>query len=275
MLSIAVIGHVEHVTMGRVDAVPGPGDIAHLRGPFALAGGGGGLAFWQLVKSPARIHLFTAIGDGEAGAFVAAELAASGATIHAARRAEPHTRDVVMIGPGGDRSIVVIGPPLHPRAVDDLPWELLGELDAVYFTAEDPELLRRARAARVLVATARRREAIAASGVELDAIVGSRGDPREVSERADWSRPPAALIMTEHPRGGVVETEVGRARFATPHVASIDGGTYGAGDSFAAALVYFLAGGLDPLEAASRAAPHGAAVLSQLDPRAAQRPITR
>ena len=29
-LRIAVIGHVEHVTIGRVPAVPAPGDIAHL-----------------------------------------------------------------------------------------------------------------------------------------------------------------------------------------------------------------------------------------------------
>ena len=272
-LSIGVIGHVEHVALGRVDAVPGPGDIAHLLGPRVFPGGGGGVAFFQLSRSPADLHLFTAIGDDEAGAFVAAKLEATGASIHAARRREPHTRDVVMIDPSGDRTIVVVGPPLHPRAGDPLPWDLLGELDAVYFTAQDPEVLRRARAARVLVATARRRAAIVASGIAPDVIVGSRHDPREASELADYPNPPAALVMTEGERGGEIITASGRRRFATPAVAAIDGGAYGAGDSFAGALVYFLAAGLTPLDAASRAAHHGAAVLSHLDPLAGQMPI--
>lgn len=272
-LRIGVIGHVEHITIGRVDSIPGPGDIAHLRGPRIIPGGGGGIAFYQLVKSPAEIHLFTAVGDDDAGAFVAAALAESGAVIHAARRAEAHTRDVVMIGPGGDRTIVVVGEPLHPVATDPLPWELFGELDAVYFTAQDPELLRRARAARVLVATARRRPAILESGVRLDAVVGSRADPRETGERADYPGPPGACVMTEGARGGSVETAAGIARFAAPAQNDVSGGAYGAGDSFAGALTYHLAAGLEPLEAATLAAPHGAAVLSDIDPLEAQRPL--
>src|SRR5204863_295915 len=88
------------------------------------------------------------------------------------------------------------GEPLHPRADDPLPWHLLDELDAVYFTAQDPALLVRARRARVLVGAARRRECIAAAGIELDAIVGSRADPRERAERADYAVPPAAESAT-------------------------------------------------------------------------------
>lgn len=272
-LAIGVIGHVEHVTLGRVAAVPRPGDIAHLIDPVAIAGGGGGIAFHQLTRSPAEVHLFTAVGDDEAGAFVAARLGASGAVIHAARRAGPHTRDVVMIGPGGDRTIVVVGAPLHPRASDPLPWDRLAELDAVYFTADDPELLRRARAAPVLVATARRQPAIAASGVVLDAVIGSRADPRESSDRADYPIPPDVAVMTEGSRGGTVETARGHQRFVAPAVTAVAGGAYGAGDSFAAAFVYFLAAGLEPMDAASRAAHHGAAVLSSLNPLSAQLPI--
>ena len=30
------------------------------------------------------------------------------------RRARPHTRDVVMVTPDGERTIVVVGEPLHP-----------------------------------------------------------------------------------------------------------------------------------------------------------------
>lgn len=268
-LRIGVIGHVEHITLGRVRALPRAGDIAHLEQPRVLAGGGGGIAFFQLARGPAELHLFTALGDDDAAAVVERQIRATGATIHAARRAEPHTRDVVMIDPAGERTIVVVGEPLHPRADDPLPWELLATLDAVYFTAQDPAVLARARAARVVVATARRQACIRASGVELDAIVGSRADPREASARVDYAIAPAALVMTEGARGGTVETAAGTARFASPTVTAT-GGAYGAGDSFAGALTYYLAAGLDPLAAASRAAHHGAAVLSGLDPIEAQ-----
>ncbi len=271
-LRIGVIGHVEHITLGRVAAVPRAGDIVHVQEPRVLAGGGGGIAFFQLARGPAELHLFTALGDDDGARFVERAIAATPARIHAARRAEPHTRDVVLIGPDGERTIVVIGEPLHPRAGDPLPWELLDELDAVYFTAQDPALLARARRARVLVVAARRRECLAAAGVRADAVVGSRVDPRERGALADHAVPPAALVMTDGARGGTVETAEGVARFASPPVAAV-GGTYGAGDSFAGALTYYLAAGLDAREAAARAARHGAAVVGSLDPLAAQLPL--
>ncbi len=271
-MRLGVIGHVEHVTLGRVATLPRAGDIAHLTSPVILAGGGGGIAFFQLARSSAELHLFTALGDDDAAHVVERAVAATGATIHAARRAEPHTRDIVMIGPDGDRTIVVVGEPHHPRLSDPLPWDLLGQLDAVYFTAQDPALLAAARAARLLVATARRRECITAAGVAIDVIVGSRADPREAATRSDFAIPPRALVMTEGAHGGIVESASGTARFSSPPAVAT-GGTYGAGDSFAGALVYYLAAGHDPLAAAGLAAPHGAAVLAGLDPLAAQLPL--
>jgi len=272
-LRIGVIGHVEHVTLGRVAAIPRAGEIVHLDAPVCIAGGGGGVALFQLAGSDAEVHLFTALGDDEAGAFVEAALAGTTATVHAARRRAAHTRDLVMIDPSGERTIAVVGEPLHPRADDPLPWDLLGALDAVYFTAQDPALLVRARAARLVIATARRQPSIAASGIRLDAILGSLADPRERSTLDDYDPRPAALIMTDGPRGGEVTTAAGTARFAAPPAPAVIG-AYGAGDSFAGAFVYHLASGLDPLAAATRAAPHGAAVLAGVDPLRAQRPLT-
>lgn len=269
---VGVIGHVEHITLGRVAALPHAGEIVHVLEPRVLAGGGGGIAFFQLAKSAAEVHLFTALGDDDAASVVERAVAATGAMIHAVRRAAPHTRDVVMIGPDGERTIIVVGEPLHPRADDPLPWQLLGELDAVYFTAQDPALLAKARAARVVVAAARRRPCIVASGIRVDVVVGSRADPREVATRADYPVPPTALVMTAGSHGGTVETADGLARYPSPPV-TITGGAYGAGDSFAGALTYHLARGLDPLAAAAAAAPYGAAVVASLDPIAAQRDL--
>ena len=290
-MRIAVVGHVEHVSVGRVPALPGEGGIAHLEDLHVFPGGGGGVTFFQLVKSPAEIHLFTALGNDQAAQEIEARLAKTGARIHAARRSEPQTRDVVLIPPGGDRTIVVLGQPLHPRLDDPLPWDLLATCDAVYFTAQDPRVLAVARKAKLLVATARRGEAIRNSGVAPDVIVGSALDPREASRLADFRT--GALVMTEGAAGGFVETARGIERFAAPRLSPFapgdgsglgaapgdgsglaHGGAYGAGDSFTGALVYYLAAGAPIVEACARAAIHGAAVLAGLDPLEHQIPLT-
>ncbi|HEY6910426.1 MAG TPA: sugar kinase, partial [Myxococcales bacterium] len=115
-MRVAVIGHVEHVTLGRVEAVPRPGEIAHLEAPRFFPGGGGGVAFFQLARSDAEVLLFTALGNDEAARQVEERVGRAGAfAVHAARRNAPHTRDVVMITPDGERTIVVVGEPLHPE----------------------------------------------------------------------------------------------------------------------------------------------------------------
>src|SRR5512138_437837 len=126
---IAVVGHVEHVTVGRVAAVPRAGDIVHVGSPAWFPGGGGGVAFWQLARSDAEVHLFTAVGGDEAGEEVLAAITAAGAPVHVVRRERRHTRCVAMIAPDGERTIVVVGEPLHPEARDALPWELLARCD--------------------------------------------------------------------------------------------------------------------------------------------------
>ena len=263
-LKIGVIGHVEHITLGRVDSVPTAGEITHLNSVVWFPGGGGGMTFAQLCKSDAEVHLFTAIGQDEAGTAVADELQKANAHIHVAKRSAPHTRDVVMVDPHGERTIVVLGQPLHPTAQDSLPWHLLSTFDAAYFTARDPQLLEYARGATQLVVTARRREAIWAARVQPDVIVGSLLDPKERSSRAQYELPPAALVMTEGAKGGIVETEAGTSRFVAPENVSTHGGAYGAGDSFAGALVYYVASGFSVFEAAQRSGLYGAAVYSEL-----------
>jgi ribokinase len=270
---IAVVGHVEHITLGRVSSIPAPGAIVHMERPSFLPGGGGGVAFHQLVRSPAEVHLFTALGDDQAGAEVEARLRATPAVLHIARRREAHTRNLVLIAPDGERTIIVVGEPLHPRRDDALPWHMLARCDAAYFTAQDPEAIVAARAAGLLAVTARRRLSLVEAGVRADLVIGSAADPREAGALADYPVAPGALVLTEGKAGGTVSTVDGVERFASPSSAPAGGGAYGAGDSFAGALVYYLAAGLPVAAACARAAVHGAAVLASLDPLDAQLPL--
>ena len=272
-LRIAVIGHVEHITIAAVPRLPAPGEIAHLDQTLAIPGGGGGVAFYQLTRSPAELHLFTAIGNDDAGRFVADQLRATDAHIHAVQRDAPHTRDLVLITPEGERTILVQGEPLHPEFADQLPWELLSTCDAVYFTAQDPALLQAARAARCLVLTARRQEALARSRVRADVVVGSAADPLEAGRLEEYPVAPKALVMTEGEKGGAIETAAGIVRFPAAPAPSPRRGAYGAGDSFAGALTWYLGCGLDVEAACAQAAGHAAAVLRSINPLESQLPL--
>jgi ribokinase len=178
-----------------------------------------------------------------------------------------------MITPDGERTIVVVGQPLHPRRDDALPWEILADCDAAYFTAQDPDAIVAARSARKLVVSARRRPSLVQSRVRADVVVGSASDPREHSARADYPTAPDALVLTEGARGGRVESASGVERFEAPRGVATGGGAYGAGDSFAGALTYFVAAGESVARACERAAPAGAAVLGGLEPIASQIPL--
>ena len=273
---IAVVGHVEHVTLGLCDHVPAAGDIVHLREPRFLPGGGGGLAFAQLCRSEAEIHLFTALGRDDGGRAVAERLASTPGHVHvhAARRDVDHPRVVVVVDAEGRRTILVTGEPLQPAATDPLPWSILAGCAAVYFTGTDPGSLQAARAARVLVATARRIAAITAAKVAPDVILGSASDPRENAPLDAYDPAPGALVLTDGPRPVRVIRAGGRdpRRHAPPAPAHV-AGDYGAGDSFAAALTFFLASGLGVEDACRRAGPYGAAVLGGVDPIKIQAPL--
>ena len=86
---------------------------------------------------------------------------------------------------------MVIGENLHPQATDDLGWDDLAAVDAVYFTGGDPATLVAARAAPLLVVTARRLAVLAASGVRADVLIGSAIDPGERVDAVPLPAPPA------------------------------------------------------------------------------------
>jgi ribokinase len=265
---IAVIGHVEHVTLGRFDGLIESGAVVHLSDSRFVPAGGGGIAFAQICRSDAEIHLFTAVGSDEAGRAVEGCIRAHGdrVHVHVAKRDVEHPRVVVVVDRDGRRTIFVTREPLHPAATDPLPWSILADCDAVYFTGTDPGTLRLARAARLLVVSARRNAVLQAAAVAPDVIVGSVEDPRENRELAAYDPAPGALVLTDGPRAIRVFRGGGVAMVDAPPAPERVVGDYGAGDSFAAALTFFLAHGLAVEEACRHAGPFGCAVLGGLDP---------
>ena len=101
-------------------------------------------------------------------------------------------------------------------------------------------------------------------------IIGSVDDPRENRELAAYDPAPGALVLTDGPRPVRVICAGRVTRVDAPTAPEHVVGDYGAGDSFAAALTYFLAHDLPVDEACRRAGPFGAAVLTGLDPLAVQ-----
>ncbi|HUE38155.1 MAG TPA: PfkB family carbohydrate kinase, partial [Candidatus Binatia bacterium] len=148
-------------------------------------------------------------------------------------------------------------------ADDPLPWGELAQTDAVYVCAADAAAIRLARRARVVVATARILPVLREAGVELDALIGSKNDPAERYRDGDLEPPPKLIVRTEGSKGGEFSQPGGTIERFDP--APLPGpivDTYGAGDSFAAALAYGLATQGSPRAAIAFAARYGAAALT-------------
>jgi len=263
-VNLAVVGHVEWIEFVRVDHVPVQGEIVHAAETWCEAAGGGAVAAVQLARLAGSSMLFTAVGDDELGSKVAPELQRHGVTVHSSVRPEPQRRGFTFVDAAGERTITVIGERLGPRRSDDLPWEQLAEADGVYFVSGDAAALKAARAAKVLVATARSLATLAEGRVELDALVRSRKDESEHYRQGDLEPPPRVDVATAGAQGGTF-TFAGGAPIHFPPAAAQGSlqDTYGAGDSFAAALTYALAEELPMDEAVALAARSGAAALNR------------
>jgi ribokinase len=275
-MRVAVVGHVEWIEFARVPRTPDSGAIVHASETWEEPGGGGAVAAVQLAKLAGGALFLTALGDDELGRRAAATLPAvatppGGLRIEIAWRPEGQRRGFVHVDGRGERTITVIGDRLGPHGTDDLPWAELADCDAVYVTAGDAEALRRARAARVVVGTARALPTIAESGVELDALVASVNDPGEAFGPGDLDHHPALVVRTAGAEGGSWETAAGeRGEWQATALPGPVEDAYGCGDSFAAGLTYALAAGMAPADAVRLAARCGAACLTGRGPYAGQ-----
>jgi ribokinase len=264
---LAAVGHVEWIEFVRGDHVPAAGEIVHAHDSFEEPAGGGAVAAVQLARLGGGATFLTALGEDELARRTRARLAELGVTVRAATHEVPTRRGLTFLDGQGERTIITIGERLAPRGRDALDWEELGRADGVYLTAADSDALHAARAAGVLVASPRAGRVLTEQDVRLDALVYSDRDELETAFARALDPPPTLLVATRGAEGGRYETAQGQTGSWT--AAPLPGpiaDTYGAGDSFAAALTFALAQGRDPDAALGLAARAGACCLTGRGP---------
>ncbi len=255
----AAVGHVEWVDFVNVPRLPVAGEVIAADRHWTEAAGGGAAAAVTLAQLGHGALFLTALGDDDIAERSLLRLRGLRLDVHAARRGEPTRRAITFVDARGERTITTVGSRLQPEARDPLPWERLGAMDAVFFTAGDVDALRAARRARVLVATPRAADALGA-GVALDVLVYSAHDAveRELAER--FAPPADVVVLTEGDAGGSYRRRdgtTGRWEAAPLPGPIVD--TYGCGDSFAAGLTFALGAGRSLEDALAVAARCGAA----------------
>jgi ribokinase len=270
-MRVAVLGHVEWLTFARVERVPAAGAIAHASETWVGAGGGGGVAARQLAKLSTSCDLYTALGRDDPGERSRQELEDDVVRVFSATRREPTRRAVCLIDDAGERTITTLGERLEAHGSDHLPWHHLERAEAVYVTAGDEEAIRHARGARVLVVSTRHLDALVASSVRADAVVGSDRDPMERRDPEALDAVADLVVLTQGSDGGRFRTADGReGRYEPTQVPGPIVDTYGSGDSFQAGLTFALGAGYDVTAALELAARCGAAALTGRGPAGGQ-----
>ena len=259
MPRFAVVGHVEWVEFARVPRMPRPGEIVHASEWWQEAGGGGAVSAVQLAKLAGGAEFFTALAEDDLGHRARDRLTELGVTVYAAPRPGAQRRGVVHLDDEGERTITILGERIVPKGDDDLPWERLDEVDAVYFTGGDVAALKQARRARKLVATPRAFDTLRAADVRLDALVRSSKDPGEQQAERELDPAPDLVVSTAGKEGGQwAGKDHATGTWKAAELPGPRGDAYGAGDSFAAALTYALGADLSIDEAVALAARAGA-----------------
>ncbi|MGZ6709836.1 MAG: PfkB family carbohydrate kinase [Solirubrobacteraceae bacterium] len=257
---VGVVGHVEWVDFAVVDRFPQAGEIAVAREFFSEAAGGGAVAAVQMARLAGAATFACALGDDHFAARAREELAGRhGLTLLEAARAVPQRRAFTHLDARGERTITVLGERIVPHGDDDLAWDEVAALDAVYLTGGDAGAIERARAARVLVATPRAFDDLARADVELDVLVASATDAGEAVDPARLPRPPRHVVRTRGADGGEWEAADGTRgtwQAVAPPGEPVD--AYGCGDSFAGGLAYALGAGMELPDALHLAATCGA-----------------
>ncbi len=263
MTTVSVVGHLEWVDFLRVDHLPIRGEVQAAYRESTHAGGGAVVAAAVLAELGADVGYFCAIGADADGDAAVRELETRGIDVQAARRPTGTRQVLTLLDRDGERTIVTLGERLQPEGADPLDWGRLGQADGVYVTAGDLGAVRRARAARILVATPRLRERLDGDDIKLDALVFSANDADEVRWAQTLAPCTRLMVATEGARGGRWWGESEGRWSAVPPPGPVRD-AYGCGDSFAAGFTYGLAAGMSPAQAAEVGARCGAQMLTRV-----------
>ena len=255
----AVVGHLDWVDFGDVDHVPAPGEIIYGTPVASVAAGGGAVAAVALARWGAESLFFTSFGNDEIGARARVELAARGVTLHAMTRDTPQRRAVTLVDAQRERSIIVTGVRHVAHGDDPLPWHELAQCAAVYITGGDVAAVRAARAARVVVSTARILPLLREAGIVIDALVSSANDAAE-RYAGELDPEPRLVVRTDGSRGGTYTLDGETHPYAAVPV-KVSGDTYGAGDTFAAGLTFALGDGQSAADAIAFARTRASEIL--------------
>src|SRR5215218_7715708 len=267
---VAVVGHVEWMDFAIVERLPRPGEILYVPEFWAEAAGGGAVAAVQMTKLAGGALFLTALADDELGRHTAEQLTHQGVTVHAGEREGTQRRGFTYLTADGERTITILGDRLVPHGADPLPWELLDDVDGVYFTGGDPAALRATRRAGVVVATPRAGVALREAGVAVDVIVHSGADKGEEVDPAELDPAPRTIVTTLGAKGGRWNGAAGSGTWKAHPLPGPRVDEYGAGDSFAAGLTTGLAAGMSMQDAAELGARCGAANMTGRGPYAGQ-----
>ena len=238
-LKFAVIGHIEWINFIEVDQLPQPGLISHSKRSLEYPAGGGSVIAKRLSElTNSKVHFYTALGHDFYGKQCLNILENMGIKLHVAWRDQPTRKGFSLTDSEGERSITIIGERLSPNHNDDLDWNTLNEMDGIFITAADKELLKKSRFAKTLCMTPRvGLNMINESGILLDGLIGSNLDPGEYFSLNELKLKPKYVIKTEGENGGIVFPG-GRYKAIKNKKNNVD--SYGCGDSFAAGILYGL-----------------------------------
>lgn len=252
MARIVVVGSIACDEVLRLASPLRPG--AHLNGIRAAArlGGGGANTAVALAAAGHHTSLVSAVGRDAAGDALVAELERAGVdATHIARCECPTTRSLLLVEPGGERTVVnitrceEIAPPsrllgipadavyVRSRRVDLAPL-LARKAEACLVVAHVPPVEPSSRPAHVLVCSA------------SDLEPRQAGDPLALGSSVA-GRLLRWMVMTAGPLGARALSADEALEFPAERVATTD--TTGAGDAFSAGLVHALVSGL-PMRAA-------------------------
>ncbi|XWN31045.1 MAG: ribokinase [Devosia sp.] len=269
-MTVIVLGNALIDTTYSVQRLPTPGETVLATAKTVDLGGKGLNQAAAAAAAGARTRLFTALGEDDAGRFIAHRLQGTERlAVTALRRAHPTDESVIVVGEDGQNTIVSTHECARSITDDDVEVALSGATPSDLFvmqgnldTTVTLRALQMARGKGVrtvwnpapvpdgLIDAKDASDIMVVNQVEAGALLGieqAAMDPDQIT--ADTVR--GVLIVTLGADGALVIEGGERTLFSAPKVKAVD--TTGAGDAFVGTLAARLASGA-PIVAATRRA---------------------